>query len=619
MFGPPLFSFLTAGPAFLKGAFSPALGFSAPLKAIEVSLPLPEIDSDPPAPPFSSVINLATTVITVPDLSINTIRNKIDQFEASDDVFSKDFLTFLVLVGSHGGQKKLIRNTHELGPFLSTLGTKHVAIVDRGLAEQVGLVDGPYMASSHGFHPVRKLFPDRQGAFVASLYLNASTAEASPNMAIAVPSRLYYTVTPEKPLSGLRVAIKDNIDIAGVKTFASSRSYGELYGTAGETAPAIQMLQDLGAIVVGKTGMSQFADAEDPTGDFVDFHSPRNPRGDGLRSPGGSSFGAGAASGAYDWLDFAVATDTGGSVRQPAASQSVFGFRPSQGAVSIDGLVQIHKDLDMVGFLSKAFDILKRVSDEVANTSTIGDTAATPTLIYPAHLFPVKNKAAGALYEKVIASLERVLKVKRHPVNFAEEWARISGNKEGFYEYFAPVLYGYLTWGQYHGRAAFREHYKVKFGRHPYVNPLMQMRWEDGERMSSDEFRGVQRKREEFQSFMETIFGPNTFMITPFKFGEPEARDVYRPAPRERDRAEFAWGLRQAFQSPMAGQPEVVFPVGQLPTISTVSKVEEKYGVIAAITGSRGTDKALLELTDRLLTEMKLPKTVLTGRVPYKE
>jgi len=129
-------------------------------------------------------------------------------------------------------------------------------------------------------------------------------------MAIEVPSRLYYTVTPEKPLSGLRVAIKDNIDIAGVKTFASSRSYGELYGTAAETAPAIQMLQDLGAIVVGKTGMSQFADAEDPTGDFVDFHSPRNPRGDGLRSPGGSSFGAGAASGAYDWLDFAVATDS---------------------------------------------------------------------------------------------------------------------------------------------------------------------------------------------------------------------------------------------------------------------------------------------------------------------
>jgi hypothetical protein len=75
----------------------------------------------------------------------------------------------VVLVAGHGGQKKRSRNTHALGQYLSTLGTTHVAIVDRGLAEQVGLVDGPYMASSEGFHPVWKLFPDRQGAFVASL------------------------------------------------------------------------------------------------------------------------------------------------------------------------------------------------------------------------------------------------------------------------------------------------------------------------------------------------------------------------------------------------------------------------------------------------------------------
>jgi hypothetical protein len=61
MFGLPVFGFLTAGQTFLKGAFNPALTFSAPpLKTIEVSLPLPDIDSDPPASPSSSVINLAS-------------------------------------------------------------------------------------------------------------------------------------------------------------------------------------------------------------------------------------------------------------------------------------------------------------------------------------------------------------------------------------------------------------------------------------------------------------------------------------------------------------------------------------------------------------------------------
>lgn len=55
-------------------------------------------------------------------------------------------------------------------------------------------------------------------------YLNASTAEALSNLAVAVPSRLYYPAKSDKPLNGLRVATKDNIDIAGVKTFGSSRA-----------------------------------------------------------------------------------------------------------------------------------------------------------------------------------------------------------------------------------------------------------------------------------------------------------------------------------------------------------------------------------------------------------
>lgn len=140
--------------------------------------------------------------------------------------------------------------------------------------------------------------------------MNSSIPEASPNLAIAVPSRLYCPPSAGKPLNGLRVAIKDNIDIAGVRTTGASRSYGELYGNAPKSASAIQKLIDLGAVIVGKAGLSQFADAEDLTGDYVDFHAPWNPRGDGVRSTGGSSFGAGAAAGAYDWIDFTIGTDS---------------------------------------------------------------------------------------------------------------------------------------------------------------------------------------------------------------------------------------------------------------------------------------------------------------------
>ena len=153
-------------------------------------------------------------------------------------------------------------------------------------------------------------------------------------------------------------------------TMASCQAYGEFYGVKSRTAPAIQLLLDLGVVVVGKTIMSQFADAEAPTGDFVDFHAPINPRGDGNRMAGGSSFGSGAAVGGYNWLDFTIGTDSmkslrlpclvhqpgpdvalltilwnniaGGSVRQPAAHQSVYGIRPSRGMTSLDGTVAIH-------------------------------------------------------------------------------------------------------------------------------------------------------------------------------------------------------------------------------------------------------------------------------------
>jgi Asp-tRNA(Asn)/Glu-tRNA(Gln) amidotransferase A subunit family amidase len=72
----------------------------------------------------------------------------------------------------------------------------------------------------------------------------------------------------------------------------------------------VQKLIDCGAIIVGKTKLSEFADAEDPTGDWVDYHCPFNPRGDGYLNPGGSSVGSGAAIAAYDWLDIAIGTDS---------------------------------------------------------------------------------------------------------------------------------------------------------------------------------------------------------------------------------------------------------------------------------------------------------------------
>lgn len=127
---------------------------------------------------------------------------------------------------------------------------------------------------------------------------------------IAVPSRLHFRRTAEKPLNGIRIAIKDVFDVKGVKTSGQSRSYNQLYGPATNSAPPIQRLLDLGAIIVGKVKCTQFGSSEQPTADWIETLCPWNPRGDGLLNPRGSSTGSGVAVAGYSWIDASVGSDS---------------------------------------------------------------------------------------------------------------------------------------------------------------------------------------------------------------------------------------------------------------------------------------------------------------------
>ncbi len=127
---------------------------------------------------------------------------------------------------------------------------------------------------------------------------------------VAVPSRLYTPQSAEQPLGGRRISIKDNFKIAGIKTTQSNRAFVELYGPETETAEFVVHLIQLGAVVVGKTKMCAFASSEEATDQWIDFHAPFNPRGDGYQSPSGSTTGGAAALAAYPWLDYSVGTDS---------------------------------------------------------------------------------------------------------------------------------------------------------------------------------------------------------------------------------------------------------------------------------------------------------------------
>jgi Asp-tRNA(Asn)/Glu-tRNA(Gln) amidotransferase A subunit family amidase len=191
--------------------------------------------------------------------------------------------------------------------------------------------------------------PDGKGGYTQlPAHINGAATQS-----IAVPSRLYFNASALKPLAGKRIAVKDIFDVAGTKTGCGNRAFYDLYPPKTKTAPAIQRLIDGGAIVVCKTFPSQFANGETATDDWVDYHSPYNPRGDGYQDGSSSSTGSGVAVAAYDWLDYAVGSDTGGSMRGPAGANGVYGNRPSHGAVSLDDVMPLSPELDTAGIFSR--------------------------------------------------------------------------------------------------------------------------------------------------------------------------------------------------------------------------------------------------------------------------
>jgi aspartyl-tRNA(Asn)/glutamyl-tRNA(Gln) amidotransferase subunit A len=148
------------------------------------------------------------------------------------------------------------------------------------------------------------------------------------------------------PLHGVPISIKDLMDMRGVPTTAASRvREGHI---ADRDAPAIVHLRQAGAVFVGKTNLHEFAFGT--TNEDSAFGPARNPY-DPTRSPGGSSGGS-AASVAAGMALATIGTDTGGSIRIPAAACGLVGLKPSLGEVSIDGVVPLSRTLDHVGPLA---------------------------------------------------------------------------------------------------------------------------------------------------------------------------------------------------------------------------------------------------------------------------
>ncbi|KAL2062537.1 hypothetical protein VTL71DRAFT_6803 [Oculimacula yallundae] len=567
-------------------------------------------------------------------------RSLAGNYTSSDDVFNIGFLQAVYL--KHSGTAPATVK-YPLGAALTEYATKlfmpsrayQTSVEAQGYSItgwRTELPAGPYFMSTltGEVYQAYRLYSDVQGAFTEGLKPNSdgtfSVLSASvsgvQSVTVGVPSKLYFTKTAAKPLAGVRVGIKDIYDIAGVKTSCGNRAYYDLYPERSETATAVQNLIDAGAVVVGKMKTSQFANGQSATSDWVDYHCPFNPRGDGYQDPSSSSSGPGAGIAAYEWLDLTLGSDTGGSIRGPSGVNGCYGNRPSTGLVSLDNTMPLSPDMDTAGFLVRDPLLWHAAAKALYKDSINSNFTSFPKKIITTGFPTSATSEAGTILLDFLAKLTTFLNATTSTLDVNSLWSTTRPVEAGgdtlsqFMGTVYPILisqqqYKLFTLPFYSDYAAAHD------GRRPFINPVPLTRWAYGQTFpATAEAEALANKTvftnwwkgnvvlESRESCSESI------LLYPGASGSPNYRNTYRSAPGA------PTGFSIGRVSNFAGVPDIVYPLGQASYQSTVTLKTEFLPVTVDLVAAKGCDGMLFELA-AALNKAGILTTPKTGSLAF--
>lgn len=365
------------------------------------------------------------------------------------------------------------------------------------------------------------------------------------------------------PLKGLRFAVKDIIDVEGVVTGCGNPDWFRTHGPAPRHATVVRKLLDAGADLAGKTITEEFAFGL--IGENYHYGTPVNPRAEG-RIPGGSSSGS-ASVVACEQVDFALGTDTGGSVRVPASFCGLFGIRPSHGRVSLQGVMPLAPSLDTCGWFAREAPLFRWIAPVLLDWS---DKPPPTRVLIAEDAFALVGEDVRAALAPAIARVEALYGAAM-PIRPSER---------------AGLAGGYPEWQQVmqvtRGSEAAASHLSWMRATDPEMGPYFRERFEAGGAYEPADITDAMSRRAMIDGYMAGTLRDDAILLV------PAAPAV---APRARSDEAIYDDLRTRNElynctAPLARLPQVSLPLAE------TADGPIGLGVIAG----HGNDEMLLDL-----------------------
>jgi amidase len=368
--------------------------------------------------------------------------------------------------------------------------------------------------------------------------------------------------TGSGPLDGLTFGLKDLFDIAGHHTGFGSPDWLRTHAPASHTSPIAVALLAAGATMVGKTHTEEMAFSL--TGENAHYGTPINPAAPG-RVPGGSSSGSAAAvAGAL--VDFAIGSDTGGSVRAPASFCGIYGIRPTHGRLSLDAACPLAPSFDTVGWFARDGALLARVGRVLFGSST----AATPgRLLVGTDAVALLDDGAREAFAQSAARVQATLGAAT-PVQVSDTTLR------DWFELFRTLQHADI-W-EAHGAWVTREQ--------PTFGPQIATRFAIVAQTPAAEVEAAQPARAAIRARLDAMLANNAVLLIPTV---PDVAPPLALPPAEtlsvRERA-----LQLLCIAGLGGLPQVNLPLGR----------RDGMPVGVSLLAARGNDEMLLEIAATL-------------------